>query len=257
MAVFDLKGLSASTLNARTLAILKKVIAVNVCFPEVLNSMVIVNAPGFFTFTWMIIRKLLDARTASKISIFSNETKSNRWLLENIEKGQLLSDYGGEGPSFDSALLQEDAGSGDDEAANNGRQIVELLSLNPGAETTVDFTLGQGDKLSVQIYTRSTACSSVSLFQRTGASGDSSLVVIKEVKLQQNASAEQQQQHPPVLDDDNNGNKAEPTPFCTDIVSAVDGPGTIRLRVKCDDPNSHQQKMDHFLVAGRVTTTAT
>lgn len=187
----------------------------------------------------MIIKKLLDARTASKISIFSNETKSNRWLLDNIEISQLLSDYGGEGPSFDAALLQE---AGSDEASA-GRQIVELLSLNPGAEKTVDVKLGQGDKLSVQIYTRSTACSSVSLFRAAG-DGDPSL--IKEVKLQNNAAEDQ-----PVLDDDG---IAEPSPFCTDIVSAVDGPGTLRLHVKCNDPNSRQT--EHFLVAGRVTSSS-
>ena len=33
--VFDLKGLRASNLNARTFELLKKVITINVCFPEV------------------------------------------------------------------------------------------------------------------------------------------------------------------------------------------------------------------------------
>lgn len=110
MQVVDLSGLSSSTLNARTLGTLKSVISVNKCFPEVLNCMVILNAPRFFTFFWRVIKNMLDARTTSKIEMFSNEKDGIKWLMERVDDAsKLLSDYGGTGTSFE-VVQNESAG---------------------------------------------------------------------------------------------------------------------------------------------------
>ena len=36
---------------------------INKCFPEILNCMAILNAPAFFSFSWRIIKRIIDPRT--------------------------------------------------------------------------------------------------------------------------------------------------------------------------------------------------
>ena len=192
--------------------------------------MVILNAPSFFTFTWMIIKKLLDPRTTSKIALFSKEAKGKAWLVDHIDKKELLSDYGGEGPSFDTEMQRQ--GKQRQGAGHvYRRQTVELLCIPPGEQKQVGFELGEGEKLDVKVYTRSTECAEATFFKKDA--------VIKKVVLK---NAQQQEQ----VGDDENGEAS--SPFCTDIASAVEGPGTFRLVVKS---NSDSQT-DHFLVAGWV-----
>ena len=81
VAVVDLKRLRAASLNARTLEVMKSMAKINQCFPEVLNCMIVLNAPGFFSFSWTVIRKFLDPRTAAKIKIFSDEKKGKAYFI--------------------------------------------------------------------------------------------------------------------------------------------------------------------------------
>jgi len=146
LQIVDLECLNSSTLNARTLETLKSVIAVNKSFPETLNSMVILNAPRFFTFFWRVIKTMLDPRTASKVTMFSNKQQGHQWLAERIDSSELLSDYGGTGPSF-ADVQTESAGTG------AKRQVVKLFAGS--AKETLDVSLAQDENVELTVYTRS------------------------------------------------------------------------------------------------------
>jgi hypothetical protein len=154
--VIDLKNIPRSLFTERVMSVLKECCNAFNCFPEILNKMVIVNAPFFFSALWIIIRKFLDARTVAKIDIYSNETKGLTCISEQVSQTELLSDYGGNGPSFD-AILQELRPEG------TSRQVVERFFLDPHGTHEHKFTLSSTEKAAVDIYTRSIAGASFTL----------------------------------------------------------------------------------------------
>lgn len=109
VCILDLKNLTTAQLSKRPLNLVKEQSAIDsLCFPETLSHMAIVNAPGFFTFTWKIIKSWIDPRTASKVSVIgSNKDNLVKHLGNIIHLDSLPKDYGGRGKSFDE-LLQED-----------------------------------------------------------------------------------------------------------------------------------------------------
>mmetsp|Transcript_51292 Transcript_51292/g.76120 ORF Transcript_51292/g.76120 Transcript_51292/m.76120 type:complete len:533 (+) Transcript_51292:137-1735(+) len=226
IAIFDLKGLTKSQMNARTLEVLKKVIRVNVCFPEVLNRMAILNAPGFFTFFWRVIKTFLDARTASKIAMFSDENQGKEWLREYIEKHEIPSDYGGSGPSVKNIMEETSATS----AAK--RQISHLLHSNYKKKDTLDFELRadeQLDDMQLQVYTVAVEGAVISISKNGTTISDLDISLHKNEKL---ASAD------------------VPMPYHMNISSeALKGPGKFEVTVKSKESS---REMKHFLVIGRI-----
>lgn len=100
VSILDLQNLSVSQLGSRTMAIIKEQAFIDsLCFPETMAKMIIVNAPTFFSATWSIIKGYLDARTSSKIDVYSSRKKWEKALLEYIAPEELPSDYGGTAPS--------------------------------------------------------------------------------------------------------------------------------------------------------------
>lgn len=69
IAVYDLKGASRSQVTSETFDLIKVGNKVMSSFPETLHCLLIINAPGWFGMVWSIIKKLIDARTASKIEV--------------------------------------------------------------------------------------------------------------------------------------------------------------------------------------------
>ena len=58
--------------------------------------MLIINAPSFFSFSWKIIKKFIDPRTASRIQLFSSKEKGQLALEKLIDKhNDIPTDYGG------------------------------------------------------------------------------------------------------------------------------------------------------------------
>lgn len=109
VCILDLKHLSPGSLSKKPLNIAKVQSSIDsLCFPETLNKMVIVNAPGFFTMTWKVIRGWIDQRTANKVEVIgSNQMKVFKKLSEIIDPTKMLSDYGGMGISVDDFLRKE------------------------------------------------------------------------------------------------------------------------------------------------------
>ncbi len=210
--VIDLRNISRSLFTEKVMAVLKDCCHAFNCFPEVLNKMIIVNAPYFFSALWLVIKQFLDARTVAKIELYSNESKGLECISRYIHKQELLSDYGGKGPSFEQALKRQ---------MDNGacRQMVERFFLvgNHGSYA-YDFDLGGGEKATIVVYTKS-----VSGATFTVSKGNDT---VAEVDVQ------------PTVE----GNDVEP--YSVDIASQVLGPGTFSVAAK-----SNSATKEYFLVA--------
>uniref|UniRef100_A0A7S4ILK2 CRAL-TRIO domain-containing protein n=1 Tax=Odontella aurita TaxID=265563 RepID=A0A7S4ILK2_9STRA len=224
LAVFDCEGLAASGFNSRTYEVLKAAVKVNVCFPEILNSMVVINAPSFFSFFWRIIKGMLDPRTASKISIFADRKKGRQWLLDNVEESELLSDYGGSGPSFDEVMQSQGKGG----IAGTRRRLVELINVYGSKDREVKFELKEDElMIALQVYTRSASGADVSLFRADE--------LVKKSEVKKPAK-----------------NVTDSTDaYSADIASDVRGPGDFRLVLR--SKGSGKKDLDHFLLVGLIS----
>lgn len=217
VSVIDLEGIAASNFNARTLEVLKAAVKVNICFPELLNSMVLLNAPSYFSFFWGVIKGLLDARTASKISLFSNKKKGKDWLLNHVDESQLLADYGGSGPTFDEVIQMQGKGG--------GTKLAKLLSIPKRSQREVQFELTKDESVNIQVYTQSTSGAHVSLYRANELVKESE---VKKATDQRTAST---------------------SAYCTEI-DCIGGPGKFRMVVKSNEKESKQP--DHFLAVGLI-----
>lgn len=230
VAVVDLKGLKASSLNARTLDVMKSMAKINQCFPEVLNCMIVLNAPGFFSFSWAIIRKFLDPRTAAKIKIFSDEKKGRAWLFERVEEDQVLVDFGGTGPSFDEVLQEE-------QGLSMKRRVVELLSMAPKGKKKFEFELSDGETARFEAYTRSTSGGNITVFKCDE--------VVEEMEMKRENMCKENL---------SNGNGTNTTtysePYRSKLTRVLEGPASYKVIV--ETKLSEGKEQDHFLLVGDV-----
>ena len=109
VCILDLSQLTVAKVGKRATNITKVQSAIDsLCFPETLNKMVIVNAPGFFTMTWKVIRGWIDQRTAAKVEVIGSCQRKLLETLSNfVDPDELPSDYGGNGKSIE-AFLRKD-----------------------------------------------------------------------------------------------------------------------------------------------------
>ena len=127
-------------------------------FPETLHCLLIINAPSWFGLIWSVVRKLIDARTASKIEVFTSSKKGFARMRDLIDNSQIPSDYCGTGPS----LAQAASGvvSATTRSASNPQDRNKVVVLNKvmhlknRQEKSKDFNLEEGQTMTVTIYTR-------------------------------------------------------------------------------------------------------
>ncbi len=193
VCVLDLKNLTAAQLSKRPMKIIKEQSAIDsLCFPETLNHMAIVNSPTFFTFTWKVIKSWIDPRTANKVSVIgSGKEYLSKHLGKIVERGQLPSDYGGDGPSIDEILqddmvrqYNESAGastSGSTSTDTNGntntntnglkvkRKNTYLISLR-GKSSCQSITIEEGSTVKAMVSTRSVDGATLSIRDEKGKS---------------------------------------------------------------------------------------
>lgn len=151
VSILDLSGLAMSSLNSRTLDIIKKQAFIDsLCFPETMNKMVIVNAPRFFSATWSIIKGFIDQRTAAKVELFSSKSAAEKKLKEIIDVSELPSDYGGTGESTDVLLAKEDG----KESASGGRSrlVTEVMYIR--SSLSFKFFLRPDEEAELFVHTR-------------------------------------------------------------------------------------------------------
>jgi hypothetical protein len=199
-------------------------------FPETLHCMLILNAPAFFSFSWTIIKKFLDARTAARIQVFSNEEKGLQALRALIGSAQIPRDYGGGNISIQQAFAKQ--------AADPSllRQEVELVHVKKGKTTMSKHTwkLQQGEVMTINIYTRSV----------------SGACVIAHFNGQALATAEA------ACSSNSEDEEADPLPMCVHLAN-IKRPGMVSMEVQdLDNAPRHHRGMSrgYFLIVGDVKT---
>mmetsp|Transcript_59884 Transcript_59884/g.177514 ORF Transcript_59884/g.177514 Transcript_59884/m.177514 type:complete len:614 (-) Transcript_59884:1123-2964(-) len=208
MQVYDLKGLSRAQVNQDAIDVIKMANQITTCFPETLHCLVIVNAPGFFSFAWKLIKKFIDPRTASKIEVYSSEKVQTKRLLELIDGEQLSSDYGGTGPS-QHELLQRQART----TPESRGSLSELMQVKGSGETKFEFEVPAGEEINVTIHSRAKAGAHFSL------SKESIMLKTTDVK-------------PPGEGTGGGGKDNYVDPYRVEIAKNVRGPGTFHVTAK-------------------------
>ena len=100
LAIMDMTDFGAEQCSKMCLDQVKLFVTTdNVCYPETLGKMLVINAPWLVTTTWNIIKGWLDVRTVDKIEIISPEDSMAR-LRDFIEEDQIPAKYGGKGPEL-------------------------------------------------------------------------------------------------------------------------------------------------------------
>jgi hypothetical protein len=222
--IIDLQGLTASQLSSDTMAVIQLSSKVADFYPETLHCMLVLNAPSFFSMSWLIIKKFIDPRTARRIKVFSSGTKGLQALQDLIDLSEIPPDYGGTGQSIASALLEQ----GSD--PNVKRQNVQLLHIKKKNSASCSIELAAGEAVLVRVYTRSSSAASFTV-KRSG-------VVVKAGVVAK-----------PHLE-----TGAPPTSNCT-LLSKVEGPGTVVIEgLDLDTASKAQSSLSrgYFLVVADV-----
>ena len=99
VAVTDLNKLTLAHCSPKLVDHVKGIIAVdNVCYPEALGNMFVVNAPKLALGAYRALRGFLDPRTQRKIEMIGSSDKVRQRLLEIVDETQLPASLGGSGP---------------------------------------------------------------------------------------------------------------------------------------------------------------
>lgn len=96
--VLDFDGLSMHHMSTKMFSHLKTMVAIdNVCYPEMLGKLIVVNAPSLASLGWKTVKGWLDPRTQEKIEICPRGEKSASRLLELIDAHSVPKSMGGTG----------------------------------------------------------------------------------------------------------------------------------------------------------------
>eukprot|EP00555_Chaetoceros_dichaeta_P003209 CAMPEP_0198249898 /NCGR_PEP_ID=MMETSP1447-20131203/1271_1 /TAXON_ID=420782 /ORGANISM="Chaetoceros dichaeta, Strain CCMP1751" /LENGTH=431 /DNA_ID=CAMNT_0043934631 /DNA_START=128 /DNA_END=1420 /DNA_ORIENTATION=+ len=148
VSILDLAQLTLSQLSSRTLDIIKKQSYIDsLCFPETMHKTIIVNAPKFFLASWTLIKGWLDARTVSKIEMFSSIRAAKGCLMDLIDEDQIPEDYGGTGENTVLTLEKNGQGTG-----GMSRMLTECMYVRSYQQKT--WILEENEELDVHVYTR-------------------------------------------------------------------------------------------------------
>lgn len=238
ICVIDLAGLRASSLNTDAMAVLKVSSRVGDYFPETLHSMLILNAPGWFSLSWKIIKSFIDPRTSKKIEVYSSKSHGQSRLLQLVDASEVPLDFGGTAPTTDSIMSQGCQSIDEQDVADDkGRWVVKAVHVKPkSARKLSDFCrLKEGESLSIQIYTRSISGISVSVWK----GHDEAKPILKDFKVARASTLGYFSENPP-------------TPYVTNVCQA-EGPGTYSVRLQ-DLQDCTNRKLPHgyFTLVGRI-----
>lgn len=166
ITIYDLKGVSRSQISSDTFEMIKVGNQVMSSFPETLHCLLIINAPSWFGFVWSVVKKLIDARTASKIEVFTSAKAGSKRMEELIDNKQIPSCYGGDGPSLAEAASGS-SGAGSSSGARSKMVVLnQLLTVaKKNAEKSYTFELEDEKEVTLTVYTRRKTGATVALFQ--------------------------------------------------------------------------------------------
>jgi len=134
------------------------------CFPETMNRTYMLNVPMAFSVVWAVIKLFIEPRTLQKIGFFSYESTATDDLLEYVNSGELLSNYGGSGPSFEDVLqtrqieyenMKKKNNNNNNTNNNFTRFIVETMIVGTWSESKFIFDMKSNEKAtSIIIYSK-------------------------------------------------------------------------------------------------------
>jgi hypothetical protein len=187
--LIDLEGLSAAHASSHVLAVIRSQTELDaLCYPQTLRRMAIVNAPPFFWATWAMVRRWIDPRSASRVTVLGGRgTGTAGWGTELLDlvggdPALLPTEYGGTGPSLDSVLEDEmvrqyeemQARYGDRGGGGGGQcrppycpaplcgpgrrivaQTVQRVSVRGGGGASLPVRVGMGEAVELSVLTRS------------------------------------------------------------------------------------------------------
>jgi len=100
-AVLDFTGLNSSHVSQKMLDHVKELVSVdNVCYPECLGKMLVINAPWIAVQAWKIVKGWLDPRTQAKVEILGSGPETFKRLNDFISPEYLPREYGGIAPNL-------------------------------------------------------------------------------------------------------------------------------------------------------------
>lgn len=139
--ILDMSGLGMQHVSQRLLDHVKNLVQIdNVCYPELLGKMLIINAPWLAVSTWGLVKGWLDERTQNKIEFVPQGPQTTQRLLEFIEPHFLPVSYGGEGPEFFEPKPHTDFVT-----VHRGATLSRTVLLEPNQRLVVDSYLGDSD----------------------------------------------------------------------------------------------------------------
>lgn len=173
--------------------------------------MLIINAPGFFSMFWGLIKKFIDPRTAQRIQVFSNEEKGLAALRKLVDEEEIPVDYGGKNKSVKQAFMDEAA----DPALK--KQEIELLQVKRKgtASLTSSLALSAGEYMEIRVYTRSVSAAEITV----EFNGD--IYATVPVMCCWSTSS-----------DPAGGTTSTPLPNSVEVVDKLLGPGTVNIVAK-------------------------
>ena len=232
--VVDLQGVSSNQLTSEAVDCLRGVAKIAEFFPETLHCMVIMNAPTWFAMAWKIMKGLLDARTAKKIEVYASGEKGCGRLAELVDLAEIPSDFGGHSPSLDDSIREHCRRPGDRREFYSTLVHVKKTEMK---KAEMLYVLKAGESARVCVYTRSTTGAMVSVSCQGKAIGQST-------KIQRPGS----NVYSPVAGEE------KPTPYLTEVLDGIHGPGKLAVEVKGLGDVEPNRKLPHgnFLIAVEV-----
>lgn len=159
--VVDLKGMPTALYDK---SFMSECNTITNCFPETMNRTYMLNVPMAFSVVWAVIKLFIEPRTLQKIGFFSYESTATDDLLEYVNSGELLSNYGGSGPSFEDVLqtrqieyenMKKKNNNNNNTNNNFTRFIVETMIVGTWSESKFIFDMKSNEKAtSIIIYSK-------------------------------------------------------------------------------------------------------
>lgn len=139
--VLDLNGFGMGHATQKLLDQVKAYVAIdNICYPETLGKMFVVNAPWLAVTTWGLIKTWLDPRTQAKIEIFGSVTPDvTARLLTVIPEETLPKSLGGKG---DEVFIKKE--HADLVTVPRGGKFSYSITVPPGKGVSVDSYISEG-----------------------------------------------------------------------------------------------------------------
>jgi hypothetical protein len=215
-----------------------------VCFPETLDRMIIINAPVFFTFTWRMIRGFIDPRNANKVELYGkSDWEKDKWRarLEELIDLECIPIQYRDPNSAPGLTLLPSTGVPDPEYSDVRRRSSYFLNVRTDPSTP-DLVLESGEILHVSVYTRSRSGGYVQIYHsasRSSSSKSSQLLHQLRVEHQGDGSMEEEPTCIQLTSDHCNG-------------KSLDIPGIYTITVIPSGSKSDGSTSDDFVVATRV-----